>query len=130
MQSQYSINRASVELERTSRTIRRALRDVPPDSHEYGQPRWRLNKIIGALNRNADRPTDRNYQGDPETIALIDDIERGFQLFNKAIARLEAEPNVELRRKLDLQTVHGGKLITGLDRKLQIVLENTGEQNG
>jgi hypothetical protein len=49
MQSHLSVNAASELLERARRTVSRALRGVPPDSHERGQPRWRLPTIIKAL---------------------------------------------------------------------------------
>jgi hypothetical protein len=42
-------------LERDRRTIRRALKAVPPDAYENGRPRWRLRKILEALDAHEQR---------------------------------------------------------------------------
>ena len=46
MQNHLSINFAAEMLERTRRTIKRALRHVPPDSHERGQPRFPVVEVV------------------------------------------------------------------------------------
>lgn len=45
----YSAYGAARELEKDRQTIVRALRDVPPDGSEAGQPRWKLSTIVKAL---------------------------------------------------------------------------------
>jgi hypothetical protein len=49
MRNHLSVNAAAEMLERTRRTIKRAMRDIPPDSLERGHPRWKLPRIIEAL---------------------------------------------------------------------------------
>jgi hypothetical protein len=67
MQNHLSVNAASEMLERTRRTVKRALRNVPPDSHERGQPRWRLANIVKALEKSATPKTATHaYQCDSE----------------------------------------------------------------
>ena len=52
----YSINALSMMLERDRGTLTRALKDVPPDGHEHGQPRWKVSTAAAALERRSYRP--------------------------------------------------------------------------
>jgi hypothetical protein len=45
----FSINRAADLLEKDRATLVRALRHVPPDGYQGGQPRWRMPTIMHAL---------------------------------------------------------------------------------
>jgi hypothetical protein len=47
--TQFSVNAASVLLEKPRRTIAKAMIHIKPDSVQKGSPRWRMTKIINAL---------------------------------------------------------------------------------
>lgn len=96
MQEHFSINRAASLLERTQRTVKRALRDTPPDSHERGQPRWRLARIVSALERNAARPANHGG-GSGDQLAECD---AAFKEFDRRFDKMKAEPSLAKRRKL------------------------------
>jgi hypothetical protein len=49
MKNLFSINRAADLLEKDRATLVRALRRVPADGYERGQPRWRMPTIIDAF---------------------------------------------------------------------------------
>ena len=103
----FSINAAAEILERDRRTITKALRNVEPDAHERGQRRWRLPKIIKALETSAPMTKQRYNSGvdnvhsdlaadlenDRRTLFLFDD-------FNRAFERMEAEPSFTKRRQM------------------------------
>src|ERR1700733_5054559 len=59
-----SISGASEILERTRRTIKRALRDTEPNSYVRGQPRWKLAVIVDALARNTAPKNGGGWSGD------------------------------------------------------------------
>lgn len=110
MQNHLSVNAASEMLERTRRTVKRALRHVPPDSHERGQPRWRLPKIIEALQSSGGPMTSPRGSSGVGTGNALDDLDadlandrrrlRLFDGFNRAYARMEAERSLAKRRAL------------------------------
>src|SRR6266478_3896813 len=108
---------AATALEVDRQTIARALRRVKPDAYEKKSPRWRLPKIIQALEPK--RHAGRGYRGyDPELRELADQIEVDFKAFDAGFAQLEAEPNLARRRKLD-QQLGVGEIIGGLDRQIR-----------
>jgi hypothetical protein len=93
MQNHLSVNAASEMLERTRRTVKRALRNVPPDSHERGQPRWRLANIVKALEKSATPKTAScAYQDDGEDNELEQECAAAFTKFDKAVAAMEKLP--------------------------------------
>jgi hypothetical protein len=60
MKNLFSINRPADLLEKDRATLVRALRRVPADDYERGQPRWRMPTIIDAL---AIKPQARRETG-------------------------------------------------------------------
>jgi hypothetical protein len=48
----YSMNAASLMLERDRRTVTKAMQGVRPDEKVKGQPRWKLRTIVDALERD------------------------------------------------------------------------------
>jgi hypothetical protein len=96
----FSINAASALLERTRKTITRALRHVPPDSHQRGQPRWSMAHIVAAVNQNADRPAAQHVVGGNRS--NVDALEADFQALSKryetTFKKLEALPTTAKRR--------------------------------
>lgn len=97
MQNHLSVNAASELLERTRRTIKRALRHVAPDSHERGQPRWRLPIIIEALETSGapmtqPRHVDSVGQLAQQCDALFTQCDTGF-------GKLKALPTLPARRE-------------------------------
>lgn len=97
MQNHLSVNAASELLERTRRTIKRALRHVPPDSLERGgQPRWRLPKIIQALETSG-APMTLRHGG--ETDHLAEKCVALFAQFDTEFEKLKALPTLRARRE-------------------------------
>jgi hypothetical protein len=96
MQNHLSVNAASEMLERTRRTIKRALRHVPPDSHERGQPRWRLPKIIEALESSGAPMTQPGHVGTGDQLA--DQCTAAFAQFDAAFEKMESLPTLAARR--------------------------------
>lgn len=97
MQNHLSVNAASELLERTRRTIKRALRHVAPDSHERGQPRWRLPKIIRALETSGAPMTQPRHVGSAGQLA--DRCDALFAEFDAAFGKLKALPTLPARRE-------------------------------
>jgi hypothetical protein len=94
----YSINAAAEILERQRRTLRRALAHVEPDSHERGQPRWRLPVIIQALQgTGAPLVQPRPASGDGDD-RLEQECRATFAKFDKAVIELGRLPELEERR--------------------------------
>lgn len=108
MQNHFSVNRASEALERTRRTVKRALRNTPADSFEGGQPRWRLPKIIEALQSSGAPMTQPRGISGAGTGNVLDDLDADlahdrctlplFDGFNRAYANMEAERSLAKRR--------------------------------
>jgi len=102
MNNLFSVNRAADLLERDRATLVRALRHVPPDGYERGQPRWRMPTIIDAL---AVKPQARRETGkfrDRYSLRsrVLDDMRRTFE---EEVALIGAEPSLERRREMALQ---------------------------
>src|SRR6516164_5736443 len=101
MKNLFSINRAADLLERDRATLVRALRHVPPDGYERGQPRWRMPTIIDAL---AVKPQARRETGkfrDRYSLRsrVLDDMRRTFE---EEVALIGAEPSLERRREMSI----------------------------
>jgi hypothetical protein len=124
----FSVHAASALLERSERTIRRALRHVKPDSLEHGQARYRLAKIIGAIESNADRPADRSGAND-EALTLLDGLQNLFAQYDAGIAKLLAEPNIERRRALSLREKIGS-VIPKIEKQMKAYCVAIGEEHG
>src|SRR5712664_1497446 len=56
----FSINAASLALERDRRTLVRAMAGVEPDGHQNKQPRWKLSSIVFALTGHEARIAAQN----------------------------------------------------------------------
>jgi hypothetical protein len=108
MRNHLSVNAAAEMLERTRRTIKRAMRDIPPDSLERGHPRWKLPRIIEALETSgAPMTRPRHNSGVGNAFAdLTADLENDrqtlpmFDAFNQAFEEMEAERGLEKRRMM------------------------------
>lgn len=120
-QRTFSVNGAADILERDRRTIRRALKIVPPDAMESGHPRWRLRTVIDALDAHG-RHTghDRSSPLNDDQAAIhaylmeiTSELQSGFE-------RLRAEPDIERRREMALEVGPGvGRLIDLFERDLE-----------
>lgn len=115
MQNHISVNRAAEMLERTRRTVKRALRDVPPDGFERGQPRWRLANIVKALERRTNK-TSYAYQGDGEDDVLEQEHASAFAKFEKAFDAMKKLPTLERRRA---RSVELGNLVDDCIAKMK-----------
>jgi hypothetical protein len=99
VQNHLGVNAAAEALERAPRTIKRALRGVPPDSHERGQPRWRLPTIIQALqSTGAPMVRPHSVPGSGEDDRLEQECRSAFEKFDAAAAALEKLPTLKQRR--------------------------------
>lgn len=97
MQNHFSVNRASEALERTRRTVKRALRNTPADSFEGGHPRWRLPVIIQALESSGAPMTQPRHGGNVGD--LTEQCDALFTQFDTAFDRLKALPTLPARRE-------------------------------
>lgn len=97
MQNHFSVNLAAETLERTRRTIKRALRNTPPDSRERGQPRWKMTTILGALEKNTTPP---QAFGKIENNTLSGELERLYTEFDGRYDEVRSAPTLAKRRKL------------------------------
>ncbi|BBZ97466.1 hypothetical protein BRDID11004_16220 [Bradyrhizobium diazoefficiens] len=96
----FSINGAADLLEKDRATLVRALRHVPPDEYQGGQPRWRMPTIIDAL---ATRPQARREIGkfrDRYSIGRSRPLDGMRVIFEKKIALMSAERSRDKRRAM------------------------------
>ena len=91
----FSINAASLLLERDRRTVTKAMASVPPDGKEKKQPRWKMSTIVDALERHG----GSNNQGNGNSAAANANPPPEYAAFDAALDALEALPTVEKRRK-------------------------------
>jgi hypothetical protein len=100
----FSVNGAAEATGRDRRTVKRALRNVEPDSHVKKSPRWKLATIEDALARNSEPP--RNRDGGSGFATLDDALEYDrktllmFDAFNHGLAKLQATESLAKRRKM------------------------------
>jgi hypothetical protein len=80
-------------LERDRQTIERAVRGLAPDAIERGQPRWRLARIVEALNERAARNNGERPQHDPGLQARFDHLDA-------LDAQVRAAPTLQKRRQM------------------------------
>src|SRR5438445_5324935 len=97
MKTLFSINRAADLLERERQTLVRALRHVPPDGTERGQPRWRMATIVDAL---AVKPQARRETGKYiDRYSIRSKALDGLRvMFEKQVAQIGAEASLDKRR--------------------------------
>jgi hypothetical protein len=88
----FGVNALAELLERDRATVIRALRDVPADAVERGQPRWKMVTAVAALHehRRPDGGHDHD-QMDPRLAAAYEQVD----VANSAMRKLET---VEARR--------------------------------
>jgi hypothetical protein len=119
----------SFEVDRS--TMLRAMRDTPPDEVKKGnRPAWKTSTAAKALERHHRRKNESGSNGRssyPGLPQLVDQIEADFEAFEAGFAQLEAEPDLERRRKLD-KKLGVGKLIGGLDRRMKEASAAIGEE--
>jgi hypothetical protein len=87
----YSVYGAARALERDRQTIERVVRDLVPDAHEKGQPRWRLARIVEVLNAKRSKGNADDVSHDLQ--AKFDDLETRYDTVRNA-------PTLRERRKL------------------------------
>ena len=91
-----SANAAAELLERAPRTVKRALRNVPPDSlTQNGLPRWKLPTVIEALQSSgAPMIRPRHALGNGEDNELARECVAAFAKFDAAVAAMEKTADV------------------------------------
>jgi hypothetical protein len=94
----FSVSGASEALQRSRRTITRALRGVKPDSIDKGGvAKWALRTIVDCVNRKTQAPIlNANSRGDQSQLAL--EAEEAFKEFDVAMDALMKLKTVEERR--------------------------------
>jgi hypothetical protein len=94
----FSISGASEVLQRSRRTITRALRGVKPDSIDKGGvAKWALRTIVDCVNRKTQAPIlNANSRGDQSELAA--EAEEAFKKFDVAMDALMKLKTVEERR--------------------------------
>jgi len=100
MKNLFSINGAADLLERDRATLVRALRHVPPDGYQSGQPRWRMPTIVDAL---ALKPQARRETGkyrDRYSIGRSKALNGMRCMFEKQVALISAEKSLDKRREM------------------------------
>ena len=90
----FSISAASDLLNRSRRTITRALIGVRPDMIKSGLKLWRLARIITAVNENTAAPLLTKSGGG----ALAAETEAAFERYHAAEAEMRALPTIAARR--------------------------------
>ena len=112
-----TINAAADQLQRDRRTIAAHLRDIPPDDKDtQGRSRWRLAKIVRALNN------ERPQQGNS---AAADAIEDAHEALAAGLEKMWAAADAsgpEAARQVVRDGVGG--LVGALDRALERGLED------
>jgi hypothetical protein len=93
MKQLFSAYGASRALERDRQTIERAVRGLAPDAYERGKPRWRLSRIVEALNAQPARNNRGRSQHDPA-------LEVHFARLDALDASVRGAPTLEERRTL------------------------------
>jgi hypothetical protein len=91
----FSINAASLLLERDRRTVTKAMFGVAPDGKEKKQPRWKMSTFVDALERHG----GSNNQSNGNSAAANANPPPEYAQFDAALDALEALPTVEKRRK-------------------------------
>ncbi|CCD97735.1 hypothetical protein [Bradyrhizobium sp. STM 3809] len=96
----FSVNRAAHLLERDRATLVRALKHVPPDGFEHGQPRWLMPTITAALARPPGERRETAKYRDRFSIGRSKALDGLRTIFEQKIALITAEPNPERRRPM------------------------------
>lgn len=96
-------------LERDRQTLTRALRNVPPDGHQRGVPRWKMSTIVRALEKHSSVSGGGASNVDPDLAAM-------FATFDAAYDAMAALPALAKRRAAAAALV---PLIKGLDQGLR-----------
>jgi hypothetical protein len=106
----FSVNAASLLLERDRRTITKALRNTPPDKKERGQRRWRLRTILDALDElPGSHNANTHYNANNDSIVIHHNwldpanwrdkrIVASITDFNEAFAEMQAIEDMTKRR--------------------------------
>ena len=90
----FSINAASLLLEKDRRTVTKAMLGVAPDEKVNGQPRWKLRKIVDALAAH-----ERAVAGSGNTGANPPE----YAAFDRAYDQMVALPTLAKRRAAALK---------------------------
>jgi hypothetical protein len=96
----FSINKAADLLERDRATLVRALRHVPPDGYQGGQPRYTMKTITDAL---AVKPHERRETGkyrDRYSLGRDKALDGLRLMFEKGVASISAERSLDRRREM------------------------------
>jgi hypothetical protein len=85
----FSVNAASLLLERDRRTVTKAMLGVAPDGKQFGQPRWKMSTIVQALEKHRGSNGSGNGTASPPEYAHYD----------RAYDAMKALPTLSARRR-------------------------------
>jgi hypothetical protein len=126
----FPLNALAEQFEVDRSTMVRAMRNVPADMVKSGnRPTWKTATAARALEAHRRKQNGGNGGTGPTQLALADRIEADFETFDAGFAKLEAELDLERRRKLDKQ-LGVGKIIGDLDRRMKAANEGLDEGVG
>jgi hypothetical protein len=100
----FSISAAADALDRTRRTVTRALEGVKPDKVQSGLKLWRMKRIIEAVNSNTQAPImTRHRTGNNGEVTVLRGVaaetEEAFERYHAAEDAMRALPTLAARRK-------------------------------
>jgi hypothetical protein len=90
----FSINAASLLLERDRRTVTKAMHGVAADGKERGQPRWKMSTIVAALDKHSGGPV----QGGGRLCEIADELQRLDRELDAAIATIKSLPDMDSKQ--------------------------------
>jgi hypothetical protein len=93
----FSINAASLLLERDRRTVTKAMFGVPPEGKEKKQPRWKMSTIVDALERHGGS-NDGGNTGNGRLADIADELETLQSKLDAAIAKIKTLPSLAAKQ--------------------------------
>jgi hypothetical protein len=90
----FSINAASLLLERDRRTVTKAMHGVAADGKERGQPRWKMSTIVAALDKHSGGPV----QGCGRLCEIADELQRLDGELDTTIATIKSLPDMDSKQ--------------------------------
>jgi|SRR5450631_1687104 hypothetical protein len=94
----YSINAVSLMLENDRRTVTKAMQGVSPDEKVNGQPRWKLRKIVDALERHSRASNGGGSNSSVRAGEICDELERLHGEVDAAIKFVESLPDLAAKQ--------------------------------
>jgi hypothetical protein len=99
----FSISGASTALNRSRRTIAKALEGVKPDAVRSGLALWKMQRIISAIDSRTMAPITRQHRSGDGSIVVLRGVaaecEQAFERYKEAEEAMAALPTLAAKRK-------------------------------